>query len=445
MKLHAYQEYCANFILENRVSLLLLEMGLGKTLTTLKALEDLKEVFGEARKVLVIAPLNVAKYTWDKEVEKWGFNFKVSKILGTKKQREEALRKEADLYVINRENVVWLVNENYWPFDTLVIDELSSFKSQKSKRFKALRKVRGKVDRFIGLTGTPSPNGLMDLWAQVYLADQGERLGKTITSYRRRYFYPAVKSGYIVYRWALQDGAEDDIYEQIDDIAVSMKAKDYLDLPSRVDNIVDVHLNDKEKKLYNQLEKDYIVEYQESDIVALNPAALSNKLVQLANGAVYDDEKKAHHVHDEKIKVLEGIVEEAQGEPILVYYKFQSDKARLLEHFKQAQVFGDNLDEWNRGEVPMLVAHPASIGHGLNLQEGGHIIVWFGLDWSLELYQQANARLDRQGQTKPVVVHHLVTKGTIDEDIIASLEGKREGQDALMEAVKARLEEVNDR
>ena len=446
--LHPYQEYSKNFILDHPYCALLLDMGLGKTLSSLSAIDELLHTFEIIENVLVIAPLSVAEKTWTDEIEKWDHlqHLTFSKVLGNPKQREEALFKKADVYLINRENVEWLVNyyQRNWPFKTVIIDELSSFKSSSAKRFKALRKVRPKMERVIGLTGTPSPNSLMDLWAQMYLLDQGERLGKTITQYRNKYFAPAQKNGHIVYSWQLIPGAEEAIYNKISDICVSMKAKDYLQLPPRTENIIELDLNPTSWKQYKELEREYVLELEGTDVVASNAATLSNKLLQLSNGAVYDENGDGREIHQEKLNALERVIEDAQGQSVLVFYQYQHDLERIQARFKQAKalnVSDGDIEKWNEGKIPLLLAHPQSAGHGLNLQKGGHIIVWFGLTWSLEFYQQANARLDRQGQTQPVIIHHLVTKGTIDEQVIKALQAKEQGQSALMAAVKAKIEE----
>lgn len=398
--------------------------------------------------MLVIAPLSVAEKTWTDEIDKWDHlkHLTFSKILGSRKQREEALVKKADVYLINRENVEWLVDhyKQQWPFKTVIIDESSSFKSPQAKRFKALRKVRPKIDRLVELTGTPAPNNLMDLWPQIYLLDQGERLGKTITQYRNTYFTPGQKNGYIVYSWKLLPGAEKAIHEKISDICVSMKAKDYLKLPPRTDNTVEVELSSKSWRKYKELEREYVLELAESDVIASNAAVLSGKLSQLASGCIYDENGDAIEIHQEKLDALERVVEDAQGQPILIFYRFRHEAERIEKRFKRVKrldVAAGDVKKWNDGSIPLLLAHPKSAGHGLNLQHGGHLIVWFGIDWPLELYQQANARLDRQGQTEPVIIHHLIAKGTIDEDVMNSLANKEIGQEALMAAVKARINE----
>lgn len=447
-KLHPYQEYSKNFILDHPYCALLLDMGLGKTLASLTAIDELLNTFEVIDNVLVIAPLSVAKKTWTDEIDKWDnlSHLTFSKILGKPQERIASLAKKADVYLINRENVEWLVEYfgHSWPFKTVIIDELSSFKSSKAKRFKALRKVRPKMDRVIGLTGTPSPNSLMDLWSQIYLLDQGKRLGKTITSYRNKYFVPDQKNGNIVYSYRLIPGAEEAIYRNIDDICVSMKAKDYLKLPPRTDNVVDVELSATDTKKYKELEREYVLELGTSDVVASNAATLSNKLLQLSNGCIYDENGDPKVIHQKKLDALEEIIEASQGQPVLVFYQYKHDLTRIQKRFKEAKVLdvsAGDIQKWNAGKIPILLAHPQSSGHGLNLQQGGHIIVWFGLTWSLEFYQQANARLDRQGQKEPVIIHHLVTKGTIDEQVMRALKNKEVGQEALMAAVKAKIEE----
>jgi SNF2 family DNA or RNA helicase len=402
----------------------------------------------EVTKTLIVAPLRVARMTWSSEIEKWDHlqDLKLSKVLGSERDRLRALEADADIYIINRENTEWLVNHygKAWPFDMVVIDELSSFKSNKSRRFKALRKVRPLIKRVVGLTGTPTPNGLIDLWPQIYLLDRGERLGKTITGYRKEYFDPGQKNWQtgVVYNYLLKEGSEKAIYEKISDICISMKAEDYLEVPELKEITIEIELDPKDYKKYKQLEKDLLLPLSENeDIEALTAATLSNKLLQLANGAVYDEKRKVHLIHDEKLKALEEIIEAANGKPVIVYYNYKHDLERIKRYFKDVRTLEteEDISDWNAGRVPILALHPASAGHGLNLQHGGNIIVWFGLNWSLELYQQANARLHRQGQTSKVIAYLLVTKGTIDEDVVTALRSKNYTQDNLLNALKARI------
>lgn len=395
-------------------------------------------------KALVIAPLMPAKHTWPTEAAKWDHtkDLRVSLVMGTAKERERAVRASADLYVVNRENVVWLTETfgRPWPFPTVIVDELSSFKSRTSKRFKALRRMRPKIRRIWGLTGTPAPNGLMDLWAQMNLIDCGERLGRRIGQYRERYFVPGARNGHVVYDWALRPGAETAIYERIADAALSMRAADELRLPGRVDNAVEVRLTDAQMRAYRAFERDQVADFGDQEVTAASAASLANKLLQWADGAVYDDEGGWAEVHGAKIEALRAIVEEAQGQPVLVFYAYRHDLERIRAAIPEAHVLdagGSGLvQKWNAGEIPVLLAHPLQAGHGLNLQHGGHTIVWFGLTWSLEAYLQANARLDRQGQKDCVIVHHLITKGTADERVMEVLQGKQTLQDAMMDALK---------
>lgn len=447
-----YQQYAINHVIDNSASGLFLDMGMGKTVSTLTAIDDLI-LLGEVNKVLVIAPLRVAEDTWSTEVDKWDHlkHLRISKILGSKKQREEAINTEADIYVTNRENVDWLVTEcfNNWIWDMVVIDELSSFKSSKAKRFRALKKVRPYFKRIVGLTGTPAPNSLIDLWPQIYLLDGGQRLGKTITGYKERYFKPGRRNGYVVYNWELKEGSEEAIQNKISDICISMSAKDYLDIPERIDNRVEITLPIKVMDTYKQLEKDLVLEIGEEDITAANAAVLTNKLLQVANGAIYSEDKEVVRIHDEKLDRLEEIIDIANGKPVLVFYNFKHDYDRISKMLTKNKIkhqtlnTSDDIKKWNNGEIQVALLHPASAGHGLNLQYGGNIIVWFGLTWSLELYQQANARLHRQGQKETVIIHHLIAKGTVDEDVMNALANKEVNQNMLLEAVKARLKEVN--
>ncbi len=393
----------------------------------------------------------MAEDTWSTEVDKWDHisHLKISKILGTPKQRKEAIEKDADIYVTNRENVVWLVDNYFkqWKWDTCIIDELSSFKSSKAKRFRALKKVRPYFKRIVGLTGTPAPNSLIDLWPQIYLLDGGKRLGRTITSYRQQYFNPGKRNQYIVYNWELKDGAEEQIHKKISDICISMMAKDYLDIPERIDNVININLPENVINKYRQLEKDLVLELGEDDITAANAAVLTNKLLQISNGAIYSEDKSVLEIHEEKLKALLDIIEAANGKPVLIFYSFKHDFDRIVNFLESKKLNAIGLEDsndikkWNNGEIPILLVHPASAGHGLNLQYGGNIIVWFGLTWSLELYQQANARLHRQGQKETVVINHLVSKDTVDEDVIKALGSKEVNQNVLLEAVKARLKE----
>jgi len=444
---YPYQEAAKQWILDHKRCGLFLEMGLGKTVITLTAVKELIEDFAVS-KVLVIAPLRVAMTVWAEEARKWDHlqGLRIRKVLGSSTDREAALRKDADVYVINRENVAWLVDHQaetkVWPFDMLVIDELSGFKSPKAERFKALRRVLPAVRRIVGLTGTPAPNGLLDLWSQIYLLDRGERLGKFIGHYRERWFIPGHRSGNVVYNWVPIRGASAEIYGRIKDICMSMTAEDYLQMPDRVDITIPVKLSEKARRAYDTLEKDLVLPMRGETITAQNAAVLAGKLLQISNGAVYTEDHKWQLVHDTKLDALEDLIEAANGEPVLVYYSYQHDAERICRRFPQAvQLKGyDEVQRWNDGQIPLLIAHPASAGHGLNLQRGGHILVWYGLTWSLELYQQANARLYRQGQDKPVKIYHLVAQDTVDEGVVKILTGKAERQDALIDAVKARID-----
>lgn len=443
---HQYQGYATNKILEQDAVGLFLDMGLGKTVSTLTAVDQLLYDYFDVEKVLVIAPLRVAQKTWPDEIKKWDHlkHLRISRVLGTEKQRLAALQAKADIWVINRENVEWLV-ELYgknWPFDMVVIDELSSFKSSKAKRFRALRKVRPCIKRIVGLTGTPAPNGLIDLWPQVYLLDQGERLGKTVTGYRNRYFEPGKRNRTVIFTWDPKPGAEEAIYSKLEDLCVSMAAEDWLQMPERIDREVMVQIPEAARVQYDRLERDLLLPFAGGDITADTMAILSNKLLQMANGAVYDENGSTREIHQAKIEALDDILEAANGQPVLVFYNYQHDRDRILKHTPTARVLDteDDIEKWNQRKIPVMLAHPASAGHGLNLQAGGNIIVWFGLTWSLELYQQANARLYRQGQDKSVIIHHLVAEETIDEDVMKALAGKDVSQKALLEAVKARIE-----
>lgn len=442
---HDYQQYAIDFIKNNEVAAVLLDMGLGKTSITLTAVNDLIFDSFEVSKVLVIAPLRVARDTWPAEIKKWDHlkHLRYSVAVGSESERLAALRKEADIYLINRENVDWLVNKSKvsFNFDMVVIDELSSFKNHQSKRFKSLLKVRPFIKRIVGLTGTPSSNGLMDLWAQFRILDMGKRLGRYITHYRSAYFLPDKRSADRIFTYKPADGAEQMIYDRISDITISMKSADYLKLPECIINEVPVFMDTKEKAIYETFKEDMVAKIKDEEIDAANAAVLSGKLLQMANGCIYDEDKKAIKIHDRKLDALEDLIESANGKPLLVAYWFQHDLARIKERFPVREIkTSKDIEDWNKGKIPLAVIHPASAGHGLNLQSGGSTLVWFGLTWSLELYQQCNARLHRQGQTDTVVIHHIIAKGTIDEDVMAALQRKEKIQNALINAVKAKLE-----
>lgn len=447
---HSYQDYATNFIINHPIAAILLDMGMGKTSIVLTAIMKLMYDRFEVSKVLIIGPLRVARTTWPEEIKKWdhldGLRFSV--VVGTAAERRMALSTDADVYIINRENVPWLINESGFPFDydMVVIDELSSFKSWQSKRFKALMKVRPSVKRIVGLTGTPSSNGLMDLFAEFKVLDMGHRLGRFIGQYREAYFKPDRMNGPIVYTYKLQNGAEDAIYKKISDITISMKATDHLNMPELISSEYRVYLNDKEMKKYEELKTELVMQLPEKEITAANAASLSGKLSQLANGAIYDDEGGVNAFHERKIDALEDLIEAANGKPVLVAYWFKHDLARITERMDQLKVNYEKLDsdesirKWNSGKLQVGLIHPASAGHGLNLQSGGNCLVWFGLTWSLELYQQTVARLWRQGQTSGTVsVIHIVTDGTVDERILKALEAKDSTQAALIDAVKAEV------
>lgn len=442
-KPHNYQQFATDFILNQSICCLMLDMGLGKTVITLTALWQLALDSFDVSRVLVIAPKRVAEDTWPKELAKWEHltGLTSSLVLGSAAERKAALQRKAFLYIINRENVAWLVKNHYWDFDMVVIDELSSFKSNKAERFKAMKKVRPMVTRIVGLTGTPAPNTLLDLWPQMYLMDMGQRLGRFIGGFRDRFFLPDKRNREIIYSYKPREGAEDAIYALISDICISMKAADYLDMPERIDNRIEVSMSPKERKLYDDFQKDMVLSIGDEELDAANAASLSNKLLQMANGAVYGEDKKVIPIHDRKLDALEDLVEAANGKPLLVAYWYKHDLQRIKARFKNARCIdtAKDIDDWNAGKIPLALIHPASAGHGLNLQDGGCTIVWFGLTWSLELYQQLNARLWRQGQKHTVVIHHIITKGTHDEDVMRALENKDTRQSALIEAVRARI------
>ena len=451
LSLHDYQEVTKDFIIRTPYAAVILDMGMGKTATTLTAINELMFDRYEVSKVLVIAPLRVANTVWSDEIEQWEelHHLRYAKIVGTPKQRRAALEQDADIYIVNRENLPWLVEpcSPYFKWDMVVIDELSSFKSWQSKRFKAFMAMRPYMKRIVGLTGTPSSNGLMDLFAEFKVIDGGERLGRFIGEYRSRYFDEGRRNGNIVYEYIPMDYAECQIYDKIDDITISMKAMDYLDMPELISTKKVVHLTDKETENYKQFKKEYVLlNLEDGEVTAANAASLSNKLVQMANGAVYSDDYQVVSLHDQKLDVLEDIIEAANGEPVLIAYWFKHDLQRIEERLAKLKVKGtvlkaeDDIREWNKGNISVGLLHPASAGHGLNLQKGGHHLVWFGLTWSLELYQQTNARLWRQGQqAETVVIQHIVTEGTIDEEILKALENKDAQQSRLIEAVKAQV------
>jgi SNF2 family DNA or RNA helicase len=444
-QLHGYQHKMVNQILENPRCALFCEMGLGKSVATLTAVTQLLDTF-EAAKVLIIAPLRVAKHTWPNEIEKWGHtkHLTYEVICGTAEGRQKKLKTDVDIHIINREMVVWLVEElfNEWPYDVVVIDESSSFKSPSSKRFKALRKVHRFFDRLIELTGTPASNGLLGLWSQIYLLDHGRRLGKTFTSYTNQFFI----SGYRGFRWTAREEAPQIIQERLKSLCLSLSAKDYLKMPERIDNVVEVELPPQLRSQYRKLEWQFLVKLEENTVEAVNAAVLSGKLLQFCNGAMYigdpylreKGKSSFEEIHKLKLDALEEVIEEAAGQPVMIAHNYISDRDRIKERFPHAEHITDHgaIDRWNKKQIPLLLAHPGSAGHGLNLQEGGNIIVWFGLNWSLELYMQLNARLHRQGQKKPVFVHHLVVKDSVDETVLQALSQKRRTQKGLLDALK---------
>ncbi|MFH6636529.1 DEAD/DEAH box helicase [Streptococcus suis] len=451
LTLHNYQVVAKDFIIGHPNVAVILDMGMGKTATTLSAVNELMFDRFEVTKVLVIAPLRVANTVWNDEIEQWAElrHLRYSKIVGTPKQRKVALQKDADIYIVNRENLPWLVEQcsPYFKWDMVVIDELSSFKSWQSKRFKAFMAMRPYMKRIVGLTGTPSSNGLMDLFAEFKVIDGGERLGHFIGEFRSRYFEEGRRNGNIVYEYIPMDYAECQIQDKISDITISMKALDYLDMPELISTKKLVRMSEKEKEKYSQFKKEYVLsELDGLEVTAANAASLTNKLVQLSNGAVYSDDHTVVALHEQKLDALEDILESANGEPVLVAYWFKHDLARIIDRLEKLKVKSrvlkteEDIREWNKGNVPVGLLHPAGAGHGLNLQKGGHHLVWFGLTWSLELYQQTNARLWRQGQeAETVVIQHIVIEGTIDEEILKALENKDAQQERLIEAVKAQV------
>ena len=440
---HDYQQYAIDFIESHPTAAVLLDMGLGKTVITLTALNDLLFDRFEISRVLVIAPLRVARNTWPQEIGKWEHlnHIRYSVAVGTEKERLQALRQQASLYIINRENVPWLVEKTDFSYDAIVIDELSSFKNWSSKRFKALMQVRPLAKRVIGLTGTPSGNGLMDLFAEFKVLDMGQRLGRFITKYRQDYFTPDKRNGQVVFSYAPLPGAEERIYEKIADITISMKATDHLKMPELIESEYSVTMSDSERKMYAEMYEQLVLQLKGDEVTAANAGVLSGKLAQMANGAVYTDDGTALHIHDRKLDALEDIIESMNGKPLLVAYWFRHDAERIEKRVPCVRLDTDEaIARWNRGEIPVALIHPASAGHGLNLQSGGSTLVWFGITWSLELYQQTVARLYRQGQnSNTVVVRHIIAEGTIDERILRALKRKDKTQTALIEAVKAEV------
>lgn len=447
---HDYQKFAINFILEHPIAAIFLDMGMGKSSITLTAIMELMYDRFEVSKVLIVAPLRVCKYTWPQEIVKWEHlsGLKFSLATGTAAERKMALKADADIYIINRENIPWLIDDSGIPFDydMVVIDELSSFKNHQSKRFKAFMKVRPRVKRIVGLTGTPSSNGLMDLYAEFKMLDMGERLGRFISQYRNAYFRPGRTNGMIVYNYVPLPGADKQIYEKISDITISMKGTDYLEMPELVNSRYEVYMDEHEAELYDGMEKELVLALPGGEITAANAAVLSGKLLQMSNGAIYSDDESVYSIHDRKLDALEDIIEAANGRSILIAYWFQHDLDRIEKRLSDKKIGFEKLDSdgsiarWNKGEIPIALIHPASAGHGLNLQDGGNFLVWFGLTWSLELYQQTVARLWRQGQQSgTVVVQHIITAGTIDEDVMDALEHKEVTQSRLIAAVKAKV------
>lgn len=452
--LHKYQKVCVEHIISHPFCGVFLDMGLGKTISTLTAIEELKYDYCEIDTVLVIAPKRVVETVWEEEAKKWDHtkHLTFSKIIGTERQRLAALKVKADVHIISRDNIAWLCSlyAAKLPYDMLVIDELSSFKAHQTQRFKSLRLARPWFKRVVGLTGTPAPNGLINLWSQMYLIDRGERLEKTITAYRSRYFRPGASNGYVVYSYNLLSDSERLIQERIKDICISMRAEDYLEMPERIDNFVRVTMPDKLMDAYKKFEQENVItlanEIEEgaTTVNAVNAAALSNKLLQFANGAMYDENKNVVPIHDLKLEALKEIIEAADGKPVLVAWTYQFDRDRIKNYFRSMAPrelkTAEDINDWNAGKVQLMLAHPASAGHGINLQAGGNIIVWYGLTWSLELYQQFNARLYRQGQKQRTIIHHIINSGTHDEDVVKALKSKDKTQNNLMNSIKAKLE-----
>jgi SNF2 family DNA or RNA helicase len=452
---HGYQTYCISRVISDKALGLFLDMGLGKTIITLTAINDLMYNRFEVRKVLVIAPKKVAERTWSKEAESWEHtrHMRILPVLGAEPRRIRLLNTPADVYVINRENVVWLVNyyKRAWPFDMLIIDESSSFKSHAAKRFRALKAVRPLISRIVELTGTPAPNGLIDLWAQMYLLDNGERLGKTIGAYRDAYFKPDKRDRHTIYTYAPKEFSETAVHEKISDICVSLKAKDWLELPECIEHDIPVVLDAPARRAYDELERELLLQVDEGTVEAKTAGILAGKLLQMCNGAVYGSEKEALNIHDCKIEAFKELIEDLNGSHALVFNSYRHDVPRLkkaIEGFKlrvKELKGAEDIDAWNSGEIDVLIAHPASAGYGLNLQHGGNHVVWFGLTWSLELYQQANKRLHRQGQTEKVIIHRLIVEDGMDEVVAEALQDKAGTQDRLINALKARIKEIKEK
>lgn len=451
---HEYQRYCINRMVSDPALGLFLDMGLGKTAITLMAIRELKFNRWSINRVLVIAPKKVAEATWQNEARTWRQteHLRVVEVLGSAEQREAAMATQGDVYVINRENVQWLV-EHYgrvWPFDMVVLDESSSFKNPRSKRFRALRTVRPKIRRIVALTGTPTSNGLIDLWSQLYLLDGGKRLGRTISIYREIYFIPDKRSRAQIFSYRPREGAQAAIYERISDICISMKAADYLSLPDCIIDNIPVQLDSAAQKAYNRLERDALLEVEDNVITAGSAGVLTGKLLQLCNGAVYDENGNVNVIHDCKVAAFLETIEQLNGQHALVFYGYRHDESRLLDALKgsglNVRVYGgaDDAQAWNEGKVDILLAHPASCAYGLNLQRGGHHVIWFSLTWALEQYQQANKRLHRQGQTEPCIIHNLIVQGGVDEDVINALNRKEDAQDSLLSALKVKIKHARE-
>ena len=446
---YPYQEYAENFILNNAGAGLLVDMGMGKTVITLTALNKLIRDYFEVMRVLVIAPLEPARNTWPAELSKWEHlaGLKYSLVIGSEKERIRHLTADAEIYIINRENISWLVEyyKRRWPFECVVIDELSSFKSSKSQRFRALKKVRHLIKRVIGLTGTPAPNGLLDLWSQIYLIDEGEALGKTITGYRDKYFLPDKRNSTTIFSYKAREGSEEEIYRKLSNCCISMKSIDHLNLPESIYINHEIILPDKVKKQYRQLEREMLLPFTDGDIDAGSAGILVNKLLQFCGGSVYDENRNVKDFHDEKLKKLEQLIEEANGQPVLVFYAYQHERDRILNRFPQTEDVKSEsaVERWNAGEIPIMLAHPASAGHGLNLQFGGHIIIWYNWTHNLEWYQQANKRLHRPGQTETVLIHHIGVKSGLDMRVLNYvLSQKANTQEFLIRALQAEIKEV---